>query len=192
MIAEADVARYRDKGYIVVEGLVPPERLAALRAEVGTVVGDGPVTIQDVKRLGYVRNVFRETLRLYPPITFIPRVAAEKTRIGRFNVKKGAMIMVSPWTAHRNALLWSDPDRFRPERFDAGDDSGVLMSFGLGPRVCIGAAFATIESGLILARLARRYDFSVEAPERVRPVARLTTRPAEDIVVRVRRRERPA
>ncbi len=172
-----------------------PDALARLREEVEAVAGDGPVTIQDVKRLGYVRNVFRETLRLYPPITFIPRVAAEKTRIGRFNVKKGAMIMVSPWTAHRNALLWSDPDRFRPERFDAedeGDDAGVLMSFGLGPRVCIGAAFATIESGLILARLARRYDFVVESPERVRPVARLTTRPAEDIVVRVRRRERSA
>ena len=172
-----------------------PEVLVALREEVDAVAGDGPVSIQDVKRLSYVRSVFRETLRLYPPITFIPRVAAEKTRIGRFKVKKGAMIMVSPWTAHRNALLWSDPDRFRPERFDAdggGDDAGVLMSFGLGPRVCIGAAFATIESGLILARLARRYDFSVAAPERVRPVARLTTRPAEDIVVRVRRRERAA
>ncbi len=168
-----------------------PDVLERLRREVDDVAGDGPVAIQDVKQLGFVRNVFRETLRLYPPITFIPRVAAEKTTIGDYRVKKGAMIMVSPWTAHRNALLWRNADRFDPDRFDAStpEDEGILMSFGLGPRVCIGAAFATIESGLILARLARRYDFTVRDAERVRPVARLTTRPAEDIRVAVRRRE---
>ena len=170
-----------------------PELLRRLREEVDDVAGDGAVSIQDVKQLGFVRNVFRETLRLYPPITFIPRVAAEATRIGEFRVKKGAMIMVSPWTAHRNALLWRHADRFDPDRFDAAsgrsDDRGVLMSFGLGPRVCVGAAFATIESGLILARLARRYDFIVENADAVRPVARLTTRPATDIRVRVERRD---
>lgn len=168
-----------------------PDVLERLRQEVADVAGDGPVSIQDVKQLGFVRNVFRETLRLYPPITFIPRVAAEAAKIGTYRVKKGAMIMVSPWTAHRNGLLWRNADRFDPDRFDSSteDDKGVLMSFGLGPRVCIGAAFATIESGLILARLARRYDFVVEDADRVRPVARLTTRPAEDIRVRVRRRD---
>ncbi len=171
-----------------------PDVLERLRAEVEHVAGDGPVTIQDVKQLAFVRNVFRETLRLYPPITFIPRVAAEATRIGEYRVKKGAMIMVSPWTAHRNALLWRHADRFDPDRFDMASgeskDRGVLMSFGLGPRVCIGAAFATIESGLILARLARRYDFVIDNPDAVRPVARLTTRPATDIIVRVQRHGR--
>jgi cytochrome P450 len=169
-----------------------PDVVARLRDEVDEVAGGGPISIQEVKQLAFVRNVFRETLRLYPPITFIPRVAAEATRIGKYSVKKGAMIMVSPWTAHRNALLWRHADRFDPDRFDAagGDDqdSGVLMSFGLGPRVCVGAAFATIESGLILARLARRYDFLIENAGAVRPVARLTTRPATDIRVRVQRR----
>ncbi|MEM8817736.1 MAG: cytochrome P450, partial [Pseudomonadota bacterium] len=161
------------------------------RAEIAECAGEGAVSIQEVKQMGYVRNVFRETLRLYPPITFIPRVAAEATRIGKYRVKKGAMIMISPWTAHRNALLWRNPDRFDPDRFEAGghEDKGVLMSFGLGPRVCIGAAFATVESGLILARLLRRYDFEISDPQAVRPVARLTTRPAEDIRVRVRRRK---
>jgi cytochrome P450 len=171
---------------------VRPDIAARVRDEIDAVVGNGPVGFSNVKQLGYVRNVFREALRLYPPITFIPRVAAEKTRIGRYNVKKGAMIMVSPWTAHRNELLWRRAEYFDPDRFDRdagdGEDKGVLMSFGLGPRICIGAAFATVESGLILARLLRRYDFEVIAPEGVRPVARLTTRPAREIQCRLRRR----
>ena len=168
-----------------------PDVAERIRDEVADVVGDGPVEFAHVKQLGFTRSVFREALRLYPPITFIPRVAAEKTRIGHYNVKRGAMIMVSPWTAHRNELLWRNAEFFDPDRFVKGardEDAGVLMSFGLGPRICIGAAFATVESSLILARLVRRFDFETLAPEKVRPVARLTTRPAEEIQCRVRRR----
>ncbi len=99
---------------------------------------------------------------------------------------------MSPWTAHRNELLWRNAEYFDPDRFAKGardgEDDGVLMSFGLGPRICIGAAFATVESSLILARLVRRFDFETLDPEKVRPVARLTTRPADEIQCRVRRR----
>ncbi len=163
-----------------------------MRAEIEAVVGEEPVCFEHVKSLRLLRNVFREALRLYPPITFIPRVAAEATRIGEFRIKKGAMIMVSPWTAHRNRLLWKDAEYFDPDRFDRGHDDddgrGAFMSFGLGPRVCVGAAFATVESGLILARLVRRYDFETLDADSVRPVARLTTRPAREVRCRVRLR----
>ncbi|MEL6965508.1 MAG: cytochrome P450, partial [Pseudomonadota bacterium] len=78
-----------------------PDVMAKVREEVERVAGDAPLTFEDTKRLVYVKNVFKETLRLYPPITFIPRVAAEPVRIGSFNVKKGAMIMIAPWVIHR-------------------------------------------------------------------------------------------
>ena len=171
-----------------------PDIAARIRADVADVVGDGPVEFGHVRRLPYLRNVFREALRLYPPITFLPRVADKRTTIGGVPVKRGAMIMISPWTAHRNARLWTDADRFDPDRFDRGDDAGrgVHMSFGVGPRVCIGASFATTEAVLILARLVRRYDVRTLDPDAVRPVARLTTRPATEIRVRVARADAPA
>jgi cytochrome P450 len=166
--------------------------LARIRAEVDAVCGDGPVEFEHVRRLNYVRNVFRETLRLYPPITFLPRVALEKQRLGPCTVKRGALLMVSPWTIHRHWRYWRDPDVFDPDRFSAAREDeiipGTWLPFGLGPRVCVGAGFAQTEATLILARLARRYDFRVEHGERVRPVARLTTRPAEEIRCRVVRR----
>ncbi|MEO0345423.1 MAG: cytochrome P450 [Pseudomonadota bacterium] len=168
-----------------------PDIAALARDEVEAVVGDGDIEFAHVKQLSKTRSVFREALRLYPPITFIPRVAAEATTIGDQRVKRGTMLMISPWTAHRNEGLWQDAAIFDPLRFhgdSAREEEGTLMSFGLGPRICVGAAFATIESALIIASLVRRYDFVVEAPERVRPVARLTTRPAEEIRCRVVRR----
>jgi cytochrome P450 len=166
-----------------------PEVVERMRAEINAVVGSGEVELAHVKKLEFVRDVFREALRLYPPITFIPRVAAEDTQIGRYRAKKGTMIMIAPWTTHRHHALWPDPDRFDPDRFMRDEIiPGSYMPFGLGPRICVGAAFATIESGLMLARLVRRYDFEAIAPEEIKPVARLTTRPAREIMMRVRRR----
>jgi cytochrome P450 len=166
--------------------------LSRMRSEIDAVVGDGPIEMEHTKKLPYVRNVFRETLRLYPPITFIPRVAARPVQIGKFNVKRGAMIMIAPWTIHRHADYWRNPHAFDPDRFSAEREhelvAGTYMPFGLGPRICVGAAFATTESALILARLVRRFDFHIRAPEKVRPVARLTTRPEKQILCRVTRR----
>lgn len=163
-----------------------------LRAETREVVGDGPVEYEHLRRLGVARNVFRETLRLYPPLTFIPRVAADHTRIGDRRVKRGTMIMLSPWTMHRHVKLWPQPDRFDPDRFASDREpahvKGAYLPYGSGPRVCVGAAFAQTESALILGRLVRRYDFEVLAPESVEPSSRLTTRPLREIECRVRRR----
>ena len=104
-------------------------------------------------------------------------------------MKRGAMIMVSPWTIHRNPAEWRDADRFDPDRFMLGREGeakpGAYIPFGLGPRICVGAAFAMIESALILARLSRRYAIEPLDPSSVRPVARLTTRPAREIMCRV-------
>ncbi|MEM9169180.1 MAG: cytochrome P450 [Pseudomonadota bacterium] len=169
-----------------------PTLLARLRDEVDAACGDGPITFETVKTLRYTSTVFKEALRLYPPITFMPRVATKPGRIGKYKLRKGALIMIAPWTIHRHKKLWRDPDAFDPDRFAperAGDiPTGAYIPFGLGPHTCIGAGFAAVESALILARLARRYDFTIEEPERVRPAARLTTRPAKPVTMRVARR----
>ncbi len=154
--------------------------------------------MEHMRQLPYVRHVFREVLRLYPPITFLPRVAQQATRIADKKLKRGAMIMISPWTAHRNALLWNNADCFDPDRFlDSSEqtnpavkaDKGTHMSFGIGPRVCIGASFATTEAVLIIGRLAQRYTFHTKNAEVVRPVARLTTRPAVEIQMQLKHRK---
>ncbi|SFK19281.1 cytochrome P450 [Falsiroseomonas stagni] len=166
-----------------------PELVARIRAEVAEVCGDGPVTFEHTKRLVFTRNVFNETLRLYPPITFLPRVANEATRIGDYKVKRGALIMVAPWVLHRHRLYWKDPNVFDPDRFTAERKAelvqGAYIPFGIGPRICAGAAFATVEATLLIARLFRHFDFTVENPEAVRPAARLTTRPTRQVMCRV-------
>jgi cytochrome P450 len=85
--------------------------------------------------------------------------------------------------------LWPNPDVFDPDRFLPEREheivSGSYIPFGAGPRVCVGAAFATTEATLILARILRTYRIDVQQPELVRPVARLTTRPAQEVMIKV-------
>lgn len=167
-----------------------PEFAERMRAEIAEVAGVGDIRLEHTKQLVFVRNVFREAMRLYPPITFIPRVALREVEIAGHRVKPGSMVMIAPWTIHRSPANWANADRFDPDRFVREGDipPGAYIPFGLGPRICVGAAFATIEATLILARLVRRYDFKPTTPERVRPVARLTTKPAHEISCFVRRR----
>ena len=169
-----------------------PEVVARIRAEVDAAVGDGPITIEHAKRFPYIKAVFKETMRLYPPITFLPRVAAEETTLGGRRVRRGTMVLVAPWTIHRHRALWTDPELFAPDRVLDGREEtivpGAYVPFGLGPRVCVGAAFATLEAALFIARLTRRFDFDAVEPATVRPVARLTTRPRREILMRVHAR----
>ncbi|WP_353256798.1 cytochrome P450 [Hyphomonas sp.] len=169
-----------------------PDILSGLRAEVAAVAGDGPISFEHTRRMPYARAIFREALRLYPPITFMPRVALKPTTIGGYRLRRGALVMIAPWTLHRHKSYWRDPDRFDPDRFlpegESAQTPGAFIPFGAGPHTCVGAGFATAESILVLACLARRFEFDVSEARGVRPVARLTTRPAREIMCRVRLR----
>lgn len=169
-----------------------PDIIAGIRAEVERVTEGEPLGFAHIRNLHFTTSIFKESMRLYPPITFIPRVAAENTKIGNRKIKKGAMVMIAPWVIHRHHDYWENPDSFDATRFmphrDKEINPNTYMPFGLGPRVCVGANFATIEATLILARLAMRYDFSVEPGQTVTPVARLTTRPKEQVQIRAKLR----
>ncbi len=163
---------------------------AAIRTEVRAVSGEGDISLEDTRRMPLMRSVFKETLRLYPPVTFIPRVALAETKVGPRTLKRGAMVMISPWAMHRNAALWPNPNMFDPTRFmperETQIPKGAYIPFGAGRHTCIGSAFAYAESALIIARLCRDFEFDAIDPAAVRPAARLTTRPAKEIMMRAR------
>ena len=61
-------------------------------------------------------------------------------------VPAGATVVVAPWLIHRHRDLWPEPDAFNPDRYDGDASRDALkqayLPFGMGPRVCMGAAFA--------------------------------------------------
>ncbi|SDX99720.1 cytochrome P450 [Citreimonas salinaria] len=142
-----------------------------------------------LSRLRATRDVFRETLRLYPPVPMMVRAAARDEVFRDRAVPRGAQIVLSPWHLHRHERLWEGPDAFDPGRWltEAGKASArcAYMPFSAGPRVCTGAGFAMAEGVLLLARLLRDLRVEPVAGRDPVPQAHLTVRARDGIWLRV-------
>ena len=170
-----------------------PDVQARVHAEVTTQLGNGAPELGDMKAMCLTRNVFRETLRLFPPVGFMARQTASACPMRKKTVPAGATVVVAPWLIHRHRELWPDPDAFNPDRYDGDASREALklayLPFGMGPRVCMGAAFALQEATLILAQLVRRYRLEAVPGHIPQPVGRLTIRSANGVRLRLYRRK---
>lgn len=164
-----------------------PAVRARLEAEVDE-LGRIP-TFDDLPRLPWTRAVFEETLRLYPPAWAIGRTATRDFELGGHCVTTGSAVVVSQWVVHRDSRFFADPDSFAPQRFLPGQTPGprrdAFFPFGLGPRTCIGMAFAMAEGVLLLATLARLVRLECVAPVDAIPNPGLTLRLSPGLPMRV-------
>lgn len=163
------------------------------QAKVAAEVGDNELAeFSAVSGLKVTRDVFRETLRLYPPVPMMVREASQPESFRSRKVPKRAQIVISPWHLHRHTRQWDNPDGFDPSRW--GTDNGrqcmrdAFIPFSTGQRVCPGAGFAMIEGPLILAKLIQAFEIKAIADNTPQPVAYLTVRAKDGIHVRVKRR----
>jgi len=134
--------------------------------------GEAWVGLDEADRLESLTWVMRETLRRYPPLPVIPRVATSAFEWGGFEIPASAMVVVSPIHTHHMPEWWPDPFRFDPERFSparAEDErhSHHWVPFGGGPHMCLGKRFAETQVRAIMHQLVRRYRWSVPAGYRM-------------------------
>lgn len=150
-------------------------------------------TFSGLSKLRHTRDVFREALRLYPPVPMMVREATKDETFRKRKVMPGAQIVLSPWHQHRHERLWDNPDAFDPARWQSAEGKAsarkAYMPFSAGPRVCTGASFAMAEGVLLLAMLVGKYRFTPVAGKVPVPVAHLTVRAKDGIWLRVEPRE---
>ena len=152
-------------------------------------VADWEPSFAALSQLRVTRNVFRETLRLYPPVPMMVRETVQPQEFRKRVVRKGAQVVLSPWHLHRHERLWDRPDIFDPSRWDdpASQESQrqAYMPFSAGPRVCTGAGFAMVEGVLLIARLTKSYRFDPVDGRLPVPEAQLTVRSRDGIWLKV-------
>ncbi|KGJ07797.1 cytochrome P450 [Paracoccus sphaerophysae] len=168
-----------------------PDWQDRVAAEARAVLTDDQPDFAAVSRLRTARAVFREAMRLYPPV---PMMVRETTRPEHFrdrDLPRGTQVVLSPWHLHRHERLWDDPDGFDPGRWDTDNGRACARSayipFSAGQRVCPGAGFAMVEGPLMLALICRDLRLAPGATVPV-PVARLTVRGQDGIMLRLDRR----
>lgn len=161
-----------------------PEWHTKIRIEADHLWTDREPKFGDTHQLSATQALFKETLRLYPPIPFYFRHAEQSTCLREKPVAQGDMVVISPWTIQRHQLLWSEPNHFKPERFiEQIPLKNSYLPFGLGERACAGAAFAMQESVLILASIVRQFDVLPSTSPAPAPIARLTLRAAGGVTI---------
>ncbi len=149
------------------------------------------LSFASLSKLRFTRDVFREALRLYPPVPMMIRETLTPQVFRKRKIKVGSQIVLSPWHIHRHERLWDRPDVFDPDRWKTQETRvcarKAYMPFSSGQRVCTGAGFAMIEGVLMIALLLRAYklDPAGDAPV---PVAHLTVRSKDGIYLKITNR----
>jgi cytochrome P450 len=115
------------------------------------------------------------------------RRALKDDQLGEYFVPAGTEVYISPYLIQRHPAHWEDPDRFNPDRFDAGrpgDRHGLAMlPFSAGPRKCIGEFFARIEMQIHLMTIARRLRLRSVDGNRVELDAGVNLRNKHDFIM---------
>nr|XP_009934798.1 PREDICTED: cytochrome P450 3A9-like [Opisthocomus hoazin] len=151
-------------GYLAYELAVHPDVQQKLLEEIDTILPNkAPLTYEAVMQLDYLDMAVSETLRLFPLGGRLERACKKDVQINGVTIPKGTVVMIPPYSLHRNPEYWPNPEEFRPERFSKENKEAinpyVYLPFGAGPRNCIGMRFALLSLKIAITMLLQHFTF---------------------------------
>jgi sterol 14-demethylase len=138
-------------------------------------------------------RAFKEALRLRPVMGFYARTNRQDLDVDGYRLPRGWMTMLCPGVAHRLPEIFTDPNRYDPERFapprtEDKRHPHALIGFSGGFYRCPGQAFGTTEVRVLLDGLLSRYDLEPLAADPAPDLELGVTRPRSPCLIRYRRR----
>lgn len=159
--------------------------------EIRDKIGNRGPTADDYQSLNVTKNIFKETLRLYPPAWTFARELTEDIEIKGYHFQKGRALASVIYLMHRDARYFNNPDQFIPDRWDEDAMKSlprfVYFPFGAGNRMCIGEGFAWMEGIMILATIAAKYRLVLKENFKTKEYAAFTLRPKHSILMKIQK-----
>ena len=116
---------------------------------------------QTIDDLPYLDACFKESLRLWPGLTRLERVAVEDTYLDNIFIPKNTKVYIPVYSVHRDSDNFENPEQYIPERFLSENKykvkPGTYIPFADGPRNCIGKGFAIKQIKVIVSGLLKKY-----------------------------------
>ncbi|KAJ7106643.1 cytochrome P450 [Mycena epipterygia] len=185
-----------------------PEFQDKLRAEIHSTLGGGHGNVA-YDNMSLLNALIKETLRVYPAVAIMDRIAVRDTviplaesiatatgeRISEIPVQKGQLVTLALAGYQRLESRWGeDAHEFKPSRWiegtpyqgEAVGPYANLLSFIGGPRTCLGWRFAILEMQVIICELVGKFSFALSETDPVR------TRLANTLLPTVRSGEKGA
>ncbi|KAF3434148.1 hypothetical protein FNV43_RR25251 [Rhamnella rubrinervis] len=151
-----------------------PDVQEKLYEEIKSTVGtDRKVDEKDVEKMPYLQAVVKELLRKHPPTYFsLTHAVTEPATLAGYDIPTDANVDIYLPGISEDPKLWSNPEKFDPERFVSGEEdaditgvTGVkMLPFGVGRRICPGLNMATVHVNLFLARMVQEFQWSTYPP----------------------------
>ncbi|MFE9673030.1 cytochrome P450 [Streptomyces sp. NPDC006259] len=139
-----------------------PTAAQRLREEFAQVLEGRDITMRDLNRLAYTRQVINETLRLRSPGWMDMRRTTRPVQVGGFAFPAEAELLISITALHRDPAAFSDPTTFNPDRWSPGHPQlprrELFMPFGAGTRLCAGESMANLTMAFVLATVLPRFE----------------------------------
>jgi cytochrome P450 len=143
-----------------------PPVLRSLEEELRPLRGNAP-SLDELERLPLLDHVVKESLRLLPPAANGARRATAPVKLGETELPQGSVVIFSAFISHRFPEVYSDPQCFRPSRWEQLEPSAFeYIPFGVGARSCVGNHFALLEMKLALAIIVQRFTLRI-LPQRI-------------------------
>jgi retinoid hydroxylase len=129
------------------------------------------IPLEGLRSLHVLDGFVRETGRLYSPVLNVPRGVLEEFEFGGYVIPKRVPVRLAIAAGHRLPAVFRDPEIFAPERFDPPRDEDArtpygLITFGAGPRTCIGMTFAQLEVKTLVAHVMRNHRLELVDDDR--------------------------
>ena len=177
-----------------VELLSDPAYLDRVHQEQERVLGpSGEPTFDALRDMVLLDRAVKESERLHPPLILLMRKIAREFIYKNYRMPAGWLAMVSPAVSHRLPEVFTDPDRFDPERFAPAREEDKkarfsLITFGGGKHACIGMTFAYLQIKTIWSVLLRRFDFELLGRKPEPNYATFVVGPSQPCLARFRRK----
>ena len=145
-----------------------PPVAAALHDELCTVLGGEAPTFEQLAELPMLDHVVKETLRLLPPIPYVPRTLVDNDDFAGYRLPAGTEVLLSIYHTHRDPQVFAQPQRFLPERWRSIKPTPTqYQPFGFGRRVCVGMALANMQLRIMVAMAVQRFRFQVPSDAKI-------------------------
>ncbi|XP_012080983.2 tabersonine 16-hydroxylase 2 [Jatropha curcas] len=144
-----------------------PEIMKNAQEELRSLFGEsGNVDEAKLHEIKWLKLIINETLRLHPAVTLIPRLCREKTKISGYDVYPNTRVFINTWAIGRDPIIWTEPEKFVPERFidssiDYRGNHFEYTPFGAGRRICPGMTFGMVNLEIFLANLLYHFDWKL-------------------------------